>query len=143
MTWQGGKRPPETGRRLPFAPLKPLVSATDDPERALQKLAQALGDRKSSVCVHFRFVTGKSGERVQHWEVRGGSKRGKAERKQPKDADVIIVIRPETWMQIAQGRLAPYEALYTGKLRVGGDFEMAKAITRNLSDPAAAYVAPC
>jgi len=26
---------------------------------------------------------------------------------------------------------------------VGGDFEMAKAITRHLSDPAMEYVAPC
>ena len=54
-----------------------------------------------------------------------------------------MVMRPETWTQIAQGLLAPYEALYTGKLRVGGNFEVAKAITKHLTDPAANYMAPC
>ena len=39
--------------------------------------------------------------------------------------------------------LAPYDALYAGKVRVGGDFEAAKAITRYLSDPALPYVSPC
>ena len=61
----------------------------------------------------------------------------------PKEADVVVVMRPETWTQIAQGQLAPYEALYTGKLRVGGDFELAKAIVKHLTDPATPYVAPC
>ena len=35
------------------------------------------------------------------------------------------------------------KALYTGKLRVGGNFEVAKAITKHLTDPAANYMAPC
>ena len=144
MTWQGGKKPPQAGPLSFFARLKPLAGATVDPAKGLEKLAQSLGNYESPVCLHFRFVTGKDRESVEHWEIRGGgSKKGKAERKKPKDADVIVVMRPETWTQIAQGRLAPYEALYTGKLRVGGNFEMAKAITRHLSDPAQPYVAPC
>ena len=49
----------------------------------------------------------------------------------------------ETIEYNAQGLLAPYEALYTGKLRVGGNFEVAKAITKHLTDPAANYMAPC
>ena len=52
-------------------------------------------------------------------------------------------MRPETWAQIAQGQLSPYEALYSGKLRVGGDLEMAKMIVKHLTDPSAPYVAPC
>jgi len=89
------------------------------------------------------LVTGKEGEGVEHWEVLGGSKNCQARRKEPKTADVILIMRPETWTQIAEGQLAPYEALYSGKLRVGGDFEQAKAITQYLSDPASPYVAPC
>ena len=52
-------------------------------------------------------------------------------------------MRPETWLEIAEGRLAPYEALYSGRLRVGGDLEAAKSITRHLSDPASTYQPPC
>jgi hypothetical protein len=143
MTWQAGKRPRAAGPLSAFARLKPLAGERDDPAKSLDKLAQALGNYGRSVRLHVRLVTDKDGERVEHWEVQGGSMKGKALRKEPKKADVILVMRPETWTQIAQGRLAPYEALYTGKLRVGGNFEMAKAITRHLSDPASPYVAPC
>jgi putative sterol carrier protein len=54
-----------------------------------------------------------------------------------------VVMRPETWMQIAQGRMAPYDALFGGRLRVGGDLEKAKSIIQHLSDPAVPYVPPC
>jgi hypothetical protein len=143
MTWQGGKSAREVGPLSPFARLKPLAGERDDPAKGLEKLAQALSDYGSPVRLHVRLITGKDGESVEHWEVQGGSKNAKAQRKEPKDADVILVMRPETWTQIAQGQLAPYEALYAGKLRVGGDLEAAKAITRHLSDPASPYVAPC
>jgi len=103
----------------------------------------ALSDYRSPVRLHVRLVTGDDGETVEHWEVQGGAKTAKAQQKEPKQADVVLVMRPETWMQIALGRLAPYEALYAGKLRVGGDMEAAKAITRHLSDPASTYRSPC
>jgi putative sterol carrier protein len=143
MTWQGGKKAPEPGSLSAFGRLKPFAGSQDDAAKTLQKLAAALSDYASSVRLQFRLIAAKDGEPVEHWEVRGGAKNAKAHQKKTKNADVIIVLRPETWMQIAQGRLAPYEALYTGKLRVGGDFEMAKAITKHLTDPAARYVAPC
>ena len=144
MTWQGGKRGREVGPSSPFACLKPLASDRDDAAKGLEMLNRALADYPRPVRLHVRLISGgDEDESIEHWEVQAGSKKSKALRKEPKDADVILVMRPETWKQIAQGRLAPYEALYTGRLRVGGDFEAAKAITRHLSDPAAAYVAPC
>jgi len=143
MTWQGGKRAREVGPLSPFARLKPLARAQDDPAKGLEKLAQALKDYGSPVRLHVRLITGKDGKSVEHWEVQGGSKKAKATKAKPKKADVVVVMRPETWTQIAQGLLAPYEALYIGKLRVGGNFEVAKAITKHLTDPAANYMAPC
>jgi len=143
MTWQGGKRGREVVPFPAFARLKPLAEAGDDPAKGLQKLAQALIDYGRPVRLHVRLISGQDEESVEHWEVQGGSKDAKAQRKEPEDADVILVMRPETWAQIAQGQLAPYEALFAGELRVGGDFAEAKALTRHLSDPAATYVAPC
>jgi putative sterol carrier protein len=95
------------------------------------------------VNLHVRLVSGDDGESVEHWHVQGGSKTAKAQQKEPKKSDVVVVMRPETWLQIAQGRLAPYEALYSGKLRVGGDLEAAKAIVQHLTDPASPYQPPC
>jgi len=140
MTWQGGKRGREVGPVPVFARLKALSGARDAPDKALKLLATALRDFAKPASIHVRLIDGDS---VEHWEVQAGSENARAQRKQPKKADVIVIMRPQTWLSIAQGQLAPYEALYAGKLRVGGDFEMAKAITRHLSDPAMEYVAPC
>ena len=43
----------------------------------------------------------------------------------------------------SESELPPYEALLAGKLRVGGDFEAAKEMVRQLTDPSAPYVPPC
>ena len=91
----------------------------------------------------FGWSRATKGETVQHWDVQGGSKNAKAQQKEPNRSDVTVVIRPETLMEIAQGRLAPYEALYAGKLRVGGNLESAKAIVQHLTDPASSYRSPC
>lgn len=143
MTWQGGKLRRELGPVSAFARLKPLAKDRDDPEAALTSLANALSRFPTTVHLHIRLVSGEDGDTVEHWHVQGGSKTARAQRKAPKKPDVTIVMRPETWMQIAQGRLAPYDALYAGKLRVGGDLEAAKAIVQHLTDPAFPYRSPC
>jgi putative sterol carrier protein len=143
MTWQGGKLRREVGPISAFARLKPLAKDRDDPTMAIKALASALSGYRTVVNLHVRLVSGDDGESVEHWHVQGGSKTAKAQQKEPKKSDVVVVMRPETWLQIAQGRLAPYEALYSGKLRVGGDLEAAKAIVQHLTDPASPYQPPC
>jgi hypothetical protein len=142
MTWQGGKLRREDG--VPsFARLRRMAGPQDDAAKTLDQLSMALSGFAKPVRLHIRLVSGVDGENVEDWHVQGGSKSAKAKQGQPKDAHVTVVMRPETWAEIAQGRLAPYEALYAGRLRVGGDFDMAKEIVRHLTDPAAPYVAPC
>lgn len=143
MTWQGGKRGREIGPQSPFARLKPLSGDRDNSETGLTQLAQALSNYKKPTLLNVRLVTGKDGEPMEHWEINAGSKDSKAQRKESANADVVVVMRPETWSQIAQGVLAPYDALFAGKLKVGGDVETAKDITRHLSDPRFPYVSPC
>jgi putative sterol carrier protein len=140
MTWQGGKRPREAPPRSPFARLAPLVGQEKtNIETSLRGLATALKSAKAKASLHLRLVSGTQTETIDHWEIAGG----KARRAAPKDADVVVVMRPETWLAIARGELAPYEALISGRLRVGGDFEAAKEMVRSLSNPADRYLPPC
>jgi hypothetical protein len=120
-----------------------MARPQDDAAKSINQLSKALSGLGKPVRVNVRLVSGGDGGRVQHWDVQGGTKRGMVKKGKPKDADVVVVMRPETWTKIAQGQLAPYEALYSGRLRVGGDFEMAKEIVKHLTDPSAPYVAPC
>lgn len=141
MTWQGGKRAPEQNVPTAFAPMQQLLEAhKQDPEESFQNMAQALKNYEAPVRIHIRLL---NEEQVEHWEVAGGSAKPAAHRKEPKKADVVVIVRRETWMQIAQGRLSPFDALFSGKLRVGGDIEAAKRIAQHLSDPSVPFVAPC
>ena len=141
MTWQGGKLPREVPAVSPFARLSPLVSEakTVEVDGSLHELATALKRVKVKHRLHLRLITAAEGEAVEHWEVVDG----KARRHQPKNPDIIVIMHKDTWMEIAQGKLAPYDALLGGKLRVGGDFEAAKEIVKQLTDPSAHYVPPC
>ena len=140
MTWQGGKRPREAPPRSPFARLAPLAGQEKTSlEASLHGLATALKGAKAKASLHLRLVSGTETETIDHWEIVGG----KARRAEPKNADVVVVMRHETWLAIARGELPPYEALISGKLRVGGDFEAAKEMVRQLSNPADRYLPPC
>jgi hypothetical protein len=144
MTWQGGKtRREEVTPTSPFAPLKAIAGERDDPAKGLQSLGRALSEYPKPLSLLIRLVGAEGDESVEDWEVQAGAKNPSARRKEPKNPDVIVVMRPETWMQIAQGQLAPYDALYSGRLRVGGDLEAAKELTQHLTDPASPYVQPC
>jgi putative sterol carrier protein len=126
---------------MQFARLKPLAATPQsDVAESFQSLAQALSSYGSPVRIHVRLT---DGEKSDHWEVEGGSGKSAARRSQPKQADVLLVMKHETWDAIAQGHLAPFDALFAGKMRVGGNLELAKNITRHLSDPAVPFVPPC
>ena len=143
MTWQGGKLRRVDHTPLPFARLRAWAGPKDDPAACIERLSKALAGLRAPMRLQIRLVSGDDGESTEQWALQGGPKSAKATKAVQKNADVVVVMSPDTWLQIAQGQLAPYEALYAGRMRVGGDFEMAKALVKHLTDPAAAYVAPC
>ena len=143
MTWQGGKLRRAETAPLPFARLRALAGPQDDPATCVDRLSKAMGELRAPVRLQIRLVNDAEGESVEQWAVQGGPKSAKATKGAQKNPDVVVVMSRETWVQIAQGQLAPYQALYSGRLRVGGDFEMAKSLVKHLTDPSAPYVSPC
>ena len=144
---QGGKAMREGMPHVaasPFARLTPLVSEQgQDVAASLTKLAQALAGYAAPARINLRLLDNDNLERVDYWDVEVGSPTAKARQGEPKSADVVVVLRQDTWLQIAQGRISPFDALFAGKLRVGGDLELAKEITKHLSDPSVPFVSPC
>jgi hypothetical protein len=145
MTWNGGKLiATPVVPHVTFARLRPLASfQQSDHAASFKSLSHALRDFGSQVRLHIRLVSGDEGDKVAHWDVEGGTPKATARRGRPKSADVHLVMRSETWTQIASGQLAPYDALLGGKLRVGGNLDTAKSIIKHLSDPSMPYIPPC
>jgi hypothetical protein len=146
MTWQGGKVSREPALGTSFAPLRPLLAGHQhDAEGGLQALARAVRDH-GPMRLELRLL---QGDTVEHWQVNGGravraARAARAARRpRARSADVVVVMRRETWVQIAQGRLSPFDALFAGRLRVGGDLEGAKRLVQHLSDPLVPFVPPC
>jgi putative sterol carrier protein len=120
-----------------FAPLTPIVEeGVSELDATIRGLAEAMSGmsvvmsgEEPSPRIQLRLVEGD--ETVETLATADG------------EPDVIVVLSRDTWLEIARGRLAPYEALVAGRLRVGGDVGLAKRVTQHLSDPSVPYVEPC
>jgi len=125
----------------PFAPLRPLLQAhEEDAADGLNKLATALVDFGTPVRMHVQIL---DGDKLENWTVKSGTRRGTAQRSVPKEADLRLVLRRATWLAIAQGRLSPFDALFAGRMRFGGNPELGKHVAHHLSDPSVPFVPPC
>ena len=145
---EGGKTIRDTtpvATASPFARLRPLVSGGEkDVAASLTQAAKALASYEKPARIHVRLLdTDNNTETFDHWDVEAGTTKAAARRGAPKAADVVVVMRRDTWLQIAQGQLSPFDALFNGKVRVGGDLELAKGLARHLSDPSVPFVSPC
>ena len=144
MTIQGGKRIRDAvpdGSPSPFAPLKPLVHGSpQDVAGTVSALATALASYDAAARIHVQVI---DADRIDHWDIATDGKKATAFRRKPKVADVNVVLRQETLLEIAQGRLSPFEALFAGRLRVGGDVDLGKRLVKHLTDPSVPFVSPC
>ena len=111
-----------------------------DAGEGVRRLAAALQGLEAPARLHLRLL---DGETVEHWDVEGGTLAPAAHQQAPKNADVTLILRRETWLRMALGRLSPFDALLYGGMRVGGDTALAKQIARHLSDPAVPFVSLC
>jgi hypothetical protein len=127
-----------------FACLTPFLDLrADQLGQSFENLARVLDDAETTCRIHVRVVEGD--DTVGTWDIKAGTATPSfsADAGTADQADVLVVVARTSWMEIAQGRLAPFDAMFSGRLRVGGDLELAKRVTRQLSDPSVPYVAPC
>lgn len=128
-----------------FAPLRPFLKSNEtDLFRGLENLSAELARLDSQVRLDVEVLEGSD---THAWVLECGLGRSlvrprpRAEKK--KKPHVRVMVRHETWLQIARGKLSPFEAFITGRLLVGGDTELAKRLVQHLSDPSVPYVSPC
>lgn len=126
-----------------FAPLRPFLKSGDtNLSRSVEKLSAELADFASQVLLDVKVLEGSN---THAWELSCGQKRSAAKRpaRRSKKSSVRLVVRQDAWLQIAQGKLNPFDAFIAGRLLVGGDIALAKRLVEHLSDPSVPYVSPC
>lgn len=126
-----------------FAPLRPLLKAGDtDLARSVDKLSAKLADFGSQLRLDVTVLEGSSSHA---WELTCGGSPSAARRRARRVSkpDVRIVVRQDAWLEIAQGKLSPFDAFVSGRLQVGGDIGLAKRLVKHLSDPSVPYISPC
>src|SRR6185437_8631748 len=108
-----------------FVKLKPLVGvAAAEIDASFEGLTNGLQGAAFPGTIR---VTLLSGEQEQHAII--SIRNGNAQRAGNGDAvDVEVITSPETWLAIASGHLAPLDAFTGGRMRVRGDYQLARQI---------------
>jgi putative sterol carrier protein len=140
-----GGKPHRTTNAAPapvaFAPLRALLKSNETGlKKSLQKLSAELAGFDTPMRLQVKVLEGSS---THDWELECGRDQVSPSRHSANQADVRVVVRHDTWLQIARGKLNPFDAFIAGKLRVGGDVDLAKRLVQHLSDPSVPYVSPC
>jgi len=69
--------------------------------------------------------------RTSYFTVTIGGGKAKVTTDQAAKADIELITTPETWWEIAAGKLAPHEAFRRGRMRVRGDFGLAQDLLKH------------
>lgn len=127
------QNPPQgTAIGLRFATLKNLTSAGNSPEQTLTRLAELLAPSKIKGTLQLRLLReGKmEGSSVSSVAIGAAKTKGGAKAAKP---TVEVITTPETWSEIASGRLAPHDAFLGGRMRVRGDASAAQRMLKHLA----------
>lgn len=122
--------------RLP-ALIEPGTVAGPESLHRLAELLSTFGET-TTVNLHFAGVTG-----TQRWNVKVDPKGAAAKEGAAAGPGLELIMRPETWTEIATGSLSPLLALGSGRMRIRGDLELGKRLLRHLATSSDAIVQIC
>jgi SCP-2 sterol transfer family len=119
---------------LRFAVLKDLTSsARSTPAETLHRLGELLRPSKVHGTLHLRLLHGGTLSDSSTFSVTFGTAKGKSTPKAALNRTVEIITTPETWAEIAGGRMAPHDAFLSGRMRVRGNVALAQTLIRHLA----------
>jgi putative sterol carrier protein len=120
---------------LKFAVLKNLTSAGTSPGATLKQLAELLAPAKLQGSLKLQLLQDGKLENASSFQVSFGGKKQKS-RGGKAAHPVELITTPDTWTEIASGRLAPHDAFLGGRMRVRGDLRLAQLILRQAAGSA-------
>jgi len=143
---QGGKAHRSQAPQIDsaFAPMRGwLPSKSREIEPAAQNLAVELARFGEKATIAIQVL---DGDKTHGWEIAAGQKKPSlknASGKGKNKSNLTLVMRRETWLDLSQGRLNPFDAFAGGKMLVAGDTDLGKRLVKHLTDPQFPFVSPC
>jgi SCP-2 sterol transfer family len=126
------KLTPKLPRLSRFAVLKDLTkSGQASPAETLDRLSQLLEPSKIHGTLQLQILEGGSAKKSSAFSVTFGTAKTKSSPKATLKRTVELITTPETWMEIASGRLAPHDAYLGGRLRVRGSAFLAQSMLKH------------
>jgi putative sterol carrier protein len=124
-----------------YARLPALIDApATEIAASLGRLTDLLSAFEEPATVNLHFV-GASG--TQRWHLALGGQRATTAEGAAEDPALEVIMRPDTWTEIASGSLSPLLAFGSGRMRVRGDIGLAKRLLRHLATSSDAIVEIC
>ena len=98
-----------------------------DVGQTFERLAELVGGSPLRARVHFGIVDGDTldSDAVRSWSLELGTDHCQVRVARTPDPDLELLLKEETWWQIADGALPPLEAFGKGAMRVRGDLRVA------------------
>jgi putative sterol carrier protein len=113
-----------------FVTFKPLVGVEPSQiKTSFEQIARSLHGAPFAGVARFTLVGGPQKESFTVAIKDGAAKLENNAQK----VDLEIITTPETWLAIAQGKLAPLDAFTGGKMRVRGDQTLGQRIMKRLA----------
>jgi putative sterol carrier protein len=117
-----------------FAVIKDLTgSGRKDVPKTFERLAELLGASGIRGSLQVQVLEDEAGEKKSYVNVKLGAGQQKTSTRALSKPGVELITRPETWMAIASGRLAPIEAFLQGNMRIRGNTSLALKMLKHVA----------
>jgi len=118
---------------LRFAAIKDLTrGGRASAAETAKNLGEQLASAKAKGTLRLRLLEGAKAENATVYDVPLGSKRKGAAKSSGKPS-IELITTPETWKEVAAGRLAPHDAFLSGRMRVRGNAYTAQGLLKHIA----------
>jgi SCP-2 sterol transfer family len=125
------KMSPEPYTASMFGTIQDLTASGErDVAKALRRLGDLLAPSQLNTTFQLQLVHDTIGEQTSSAGLMLADGKTTITSEPIDSPDVEIITTPETWWEIATGKLAPHDAFLGGRMRVRGDTSMAQNILK-------------
>jgi len=119
-----------------FATIQNLAASGErDVAKALHRLGELLAPSQLHATFQLQLVHDTVGEQTSSVRLMLADGKATISSERIDNPDVEIITTPETWWEIATGKLGPQDAFFSGRMRLRGDTRVAQNMLKVVASP--------